>query len=107
MFYGIEMDHGEPVEYFSDLQLAFEALQRKGHIFVYNPGSKKYQTAAKNAGINANKYACYIETSIDEEGDFYESLSLWIEHQMGHTFGDPTLRPYIEAYLEREEEDEI
>ncbi len=99
MFYGIEMDYGEPIKYFANLKLVFEELQREGHISVYGPDSKKYQAAAKEEGINPSKYTCYVKTSTYEEGRFYESLSLWIEDCMDFAFGDPTCRPYYEAYF--------
>ena len=110
MFYGIEMDYGEPTKYFANLNLVFEELQREGHFSVYGSDSEKYQAAAKNDGIDIRKYACYIETSTYEDGTFCENLSLWVEHYMEHMFGDPTLRPFFEAYSEKYEtgeEDEI
>lgn len=106
MFYGIEMDFGEPIKYFANLQLVFEELRREGHISVCDADSQKYQAAAKAEGINSSKYACYVETSIYEAGTFCENLDFWIENLMEHDFGDPTLRPYFEAYLERGETEE-
>ena len=109
MFYGIEMDFGEPMKYFANLQLVFEELQRKGHISVCDADSPKYQAAAKAEGINPSKYTCYVETSTYEEGSFCENLNLWIEECMELAFGDSTCRPYLEAYWEREDtaEEEI
>ena len=104
MFYGIELDFGEPIKYFANLQLVFEELRRKGHISVCDADNPKYQAAAE--GINPSKYTCYVETSTYEDGTFCKNLDLWVGNLMEHAFGDPTLRPYFEAYLERDEPEE-